>query len=154
MLFRSVADTDLLDAMANLAFDSGLDPAFRALALRLPGEDDMAATLHAAGHMPDPMIIYTARRALQLVLAQRLAPGLAGLEAQMRVTGAYSPDAVAAGKRALRLLALSLLSRLDGGLAARAAYGAADNMTECFGALIALLDIGEGHAEQIGRAHV
>ena len=141
------ASHDLLDAMTRLAFDGGLDPAFRALALRLPSEDDMASTLHVAGHVPDPMGIYDARRALHLALAQRLAPGLGALEAEMRVPGAYSPDAKAAGKRALRLVSLSLMSRLDGGAAARAAFAAADNMTESFGALAALLDIGAGQDE-------
>ena len=140
----AAASPDLLDAMARLAFDNTLDPAFRALALRLPGEDDMASTLHAAGHVADPVGIYTARRALQLALAQRLALGLADLETQMRVAGAYSPDADAAGKRSLRLVALALISQLDGGKAAQAAFGAADNMTTSFGALACLLDIGAG----------
>ena len=138
---------ELLDGMARVAFDDALDPAFRALALRLPAEDDMAATLHAAGHVPDPDRIHRARRDLHLALAQAVAPRLGGLEAAMRVGGAYSPDATAAGKRALRLAALSLLSRLDGGAAARAAFAAADNMTESFGALACLLDNGQGVAE-------
>ena len=138
---------DLLDGMARLAFDDGLDPAFRALALRLPGEDDMAATLHAAGHVPDPARIYAARKDLQRAVAQALSPRLAELEAAMRVPGAYSPDAASAGKRALRLVTLSYLSRLDGGAAARAAYAAADNMTESFGALACLREIGAGAEE-------
>ena len=135
---------DYLDAMAQLAFDASLDPAFRALALRLPGDDDMAATLHSAGHVPDPMGIYTARRALHLALAQRLAAGLPDLEAAMQVPGAYSPDAKAAGKRSLRLMALALISRLDGGMAATHAFRTADNMTESFGALVCLLDVDKG----------
>ncbi len=138
---------DLLDGLARLAFDESLDPAFRALALRLPGEDDMAATLHAAGHVPDPAKIYLARRSLHLALAQRFAAGLPGLELACRVPGAFSPDATAAGKRALRLVALGLLARLDGGALARAAYAAADNMTESFGSLAILLEIGTGQAE-------
>jgi aminopeptidase N len=97
--------------------------------------------------VPDPARIYTARRALQLALAQRLAQGLPALEMACRVPGAYSPDAQAAGKRALRLVALGLLSHLDGGGAARAAHLSADNMTESFGALCCLLDIGAGAAE-------
>jgi aminopeptidase N len=137
----------LLDGLAKLAVDDALDPAFRALALRLPGEDDMAATLHAAGHVPDPQAIFEARRALQLALAQKLAPQLPGLEAANRVAGAFSPDAVSAGKRALRLAVLALLSRLDGGVAAKAAYAVADNMTESFGALACLLDVGAGVVE-------
>ncbi|MES2434334.1 MAG: aminopeptidase N [Pseudomonadota bacterium] len=143
----AAAAVDLLDGLAQLAFDDSLDPAFRALALRLPGEDDMAATLHAAGHVPDPARIYLARRELQLTLAHHLAAGLPRLEVACRVPGAFSPDAKSAGKRALRLAALGLLARLDGGAQARAAYAAADNMTESFGSLAILLDIGAGQAE-------
>ena len=146
----AVPAPDFLDAMARMAFDATLDPAFRALALRLPGDDDMAATLHAAGHVPDPMGIYTARRALHLALAGRLAPGLTELETQMRVPGAYSPDAKAAGKRSLRLVALSLMARLDGGQAARLAHQTADNMTESFGTLVCLLDSDYGQDELAG----
>ena len=147
ILDGAAPSADLLDGLRRIAFDDGLDPAFRALALRLPGEDDMAATLFAAGHVPDPARIYAARRALQQALAAHLAAGLPALEASCRVPGAFSPDAAAAGKRALRLAALSLLARLDGGAAARAAYAAADNMTESFGSLAILLDIGAGDAE-------
>lgn len=137
----------LLDGMARIAIDNSLDPAFRALALRLPGEDDMAATLHAAGHVPDPATIYRARRALHLALAERLQSDLSGLEASCRVQGAFSADAVSAGKRALRLAVLGLLSRHDAGAAARAAYAGASNMTERFGALAILLDLGVGAEE-------
>ncbi len=45
---------DWLEAIARVTFDETLDPAFRALTLRLPGEDDMAATLHGAGITPRP----------------------------------------------------------------------------------------------------
>ncbi len=138
---------DFLDGMARLAFDEELDPAFRALALRLPGEDDMAATLAQSGHVPDPARIRSARQALSLALAQALGPRLAGLEAAMRVEGPFSAEAGPAGRRALRLAALALLTRLDGGAAARAAYAAAGNMTESFGALAILLEAGQGTAE-------
>lgn len=137
---------EMLEAMAVLAFDDRLDPAFRALALRLPGEDDMAATLFAAGHVPDPAAIHAAREGLQLALAKAMRPRLAALEALMHVPGNYSPDAEASGKRALRLVVLALLARLDGGAAARAAYFDASNMTEAFGAMTVLLEIGEGKA--------
>ena len=138
---------DLLDGMARLAFDDSLDPAFRALALRLPSEDDMAATLHAAGQVPDPARIHTARRALGLALAEKLAPGLPDLERTCRTEGPFSPAAGPAGQRALRLAALALMTRLDGGAAARLAFARACNMTESFGALAILLENGTGDQE-------
>ncbi len=136
--------SDLLDGMARLAFDADLDPAFRALALRLPSEDDMAATLHALGHVPDPARIHTARKALGRALAETLAPGLAKLETDCRVSGPFSADAVAAGKRALRLAALAFLTKLDDGAAAKAAFLQSTNMTESFGSLAILLENGKG----------
>ena len=135
---------DFIQGLATLARDASLDPAFRALALRLPGDDEMAATLAAQGHVPDPQAIYTARKALALALAQHLAPHLPGLEAATRSTGPFSPDARSAGRRALRLATLALTSRLDDGSAATAAFAAADNMTDQIGALAILLDNGLG----------
>ena len=140
----AVPSLDLIEGLGVLARDASLDPAFRALALRLPGEDEIAASLAAMGAVPDPDAIRLARRALGLALAQHLNPHLATLEVATRTGGAFSPDARAAGKRALRVAVLGLLAKLDGGAAARAAYAAADNMTEELGALAILLDNGVG----------
>ena len=49
---------------ARVLGDDGLDPAFRALCLRLPGEDDMAADPADAGQMPDPDAIHSRAQAL------------------------------------------------------------------------------------------
>jgi len=138
---------DWLDALGRVAVDDALDPAFRALALRLPGEDDMAQTLHAAGHTPDPALIHTARRQMGQALAERLAPGLPGLIDAMAEPGPFSADARAAGRRALRLMAVSLLARVDDGRTAEAVFAGATNMTEELGALACLLDIGRGQPE-------
>jgi len=152
LLARMVTDgaspgPDWLDAIARVTFDETLDPAFRALALRLPGEDDMAATLHAAGITPDPARIWTERRRMADALARRLAPQLPALIDALAEPGPFTPDARAAGRRALRIAALNLLTRIDGGKAATAAYRAADNMTEEVGALVALLEAGQGQEE-------
>jgi aminopeptidase N len=152
-LCRKITDNaptspDWLAAIETVTFDDALDPAFRALTLRLAGEDDLAQTLHAAGHVPDPAAIHTARQAMLADLAQHLAPRLPALIASMATPGPFDPGAIAAGKRALRLAALSLQSRLDDGKAAAAAYEAANSMTEQMGALAVLLDIGQG-ADQI-----
>ncbi len=138
-----------LDALARLALDDSLDPAFRALALRLPGEDELAQTLFDKGVTPDPDAIHTARRAAGQALAARLAPHLSGLIAGLTDSGAFSADAAAAGRRALKGAALVLLSRTDGGKAAGAAFAGADNMTDQIAALSALLDNGAGTAELV-----
>jgi aminopeptidase N len=50
----------LLDGLAGMVRDGALDPAFRALCLKLPSEDDMAGHLHSAGITPDPDAIFAA----------------------------------------------------------------------------------------------
>ena len=138
---------DWLEALARVAGDDGLDPAFRALALRLPGDDDIAQMLVDRGTTPDPDAIFAARRRAGQALAGRLAPMLPGLIAALTDAGPFSADAGAAGRRALKGAALRLLARADGGAAARAAFAAAGNMTDSTAALSALLDIGQGQAE-------
>jgi aminopeptidase N len=138
---------DWLEALARVAFDESLDPAFRALALRLPSDDDMAQTLAAAGRIPDPEAIWAARRRAAEALARRLAPGLPGLIDSLADPGPFTPDAKAAGRRALRVAALQILAKADGGKAAVRAFAGANNMTEEVGALAALLDIGAGQEE-------
>ncbi len=138
---------DWLDALARVAQDESLDPAFRALALRLPGEDDMAQTLHDAGVTPDPDRIHAARRRMGEALARHLAPALPRLIEAMAEPGPFTPEARAAGRRAFRLVLLALQTRLDGGARAEAAYRSADNMTEQVGALACLLENGRGAAE-------
>ncbi len=140
-------DREWLDALAAVAFDESLDPAFRALALRLPADDDMAQTLYAGGRVADPAKIYAARQQMAGALALRLGPGLRELYDSLAEPGPFTPDARAAGRRALRLAALGLLSRREGGRLAEAAYAAADNMTEEMGALSVLLDIGQGQPQ-------
>ncbi|MFU8883522.1 MAG: aminopeptidase N [Rhodobacterales bacterium] len=139
------ADPAYLDALRAVLRDDSLDPAFRALALRPPSQDDIAQSLHDTGHTPDPQAIHDATDRLGQAMARHMADLLAGLYADMTVPGPYSPDATAAGKRDLQGLVLSLLSRLDKGDTARAQFAAADNMTQQLTALSCLM------ARQIGQ---
>ncbi len=118
-------------AMRDMALDDDLDPAFRGSVLGLPSEAALAKLITDAGHVVDPDKIYQARRDLWLALAEEMADDLRGLYAAMAVAGPYSPDSVAAGKRALRAAALSLIDRLeDGAKTAKAQFDSANNMTE------------------------
>lgn len=137
---------DYLDAIKNVLTDESQDPAFRALVVALPSHDDLAQTLFDAGQTPDPAAIHSARDALRQTLATHLADVLPALFAA-NDAGAFVPDAEGSGKRSLRLAALGLLTLIDGGDAARAAYAKADNMTEQSGALTALLAANLGAEE-------
>jgi len=135
-----------LEALDRMLRDDRLDPAFRAFALRLPSEDDLAQSLFDGGITPDPDAIHAARRRLEARMAQTLSGQLGELYAAMDLPGPYTPDAKAAGCRALRQAALWLLSRLDGGEAALKQARTADNMTEELGAMACVLSAGHSEA--------
>jgi len=147
VLGQAAPPDQLLAALDHMLGDPGLDPAFRALCLRLPSADDLAQGLKDAGHTPDPDAIHTQTRALLGIIADRLNRPLTRLYSEMSDKGAFSPDADAAGRRALRLATLACLSQQDGGARAAALFADAINMTERQGALVCLLRAGKGQAE-------
>lgn len=134
-------------ALARLLADDTLDPAFRALCLRLPSEDDLAQALADAGTTPDPEAIHAAREALATYLARQLQKDLVRIHEEMETPPPYSPDAASAGRRALRLAALGYLNRIDHGARAASLFASADNMTESAAALACLIDGGRGARE-------
>ncbi|MBP7240666.1 aminopeptidase N [Amaricoccus sp.] len=132
-------DAGFLDAMTRLADDATLDPAYKALALSLPAQEDVIAQIAMTG-APDPLEVHHARRRLDAALGAALGARLEALLAQNATPGPYSPDAAAAGRRALRARALALVVARDGDPAPAAAQlAAADNMTETMSALSLLV---------------
>jgi aminopeptidase N len=140
-------DGAYLDALYLLTRDDTLDPAFRALALRLPSQDDLAQAQYEAGETPDPTAIWAAHETMKQAIAERMQDLLPRLFAEHQITDVYTPDADQASKRDLANGVLSLLSRLDGGAAARKQYTEADNMTQQLAALSELLAAETGEAE-------
>lgn len=138
---------DYVQALRVMLRDEALDPAFRALALHIPGQDDLAASLYAAGHVPDPDAIQFARSTALRLIAEALSQDLLQVYEAMQTPGPYSPDAKDAGRRALRVQTVSLLARADQGEKAAELFARADNMTEQLGAWGALLAIGKGQQE-------
>ena len=135
---------DWLPALTRVAMDESLDPAFRALCLRLPSDDDMAQTLHEGGHVPDPARIFAARRTARQVIARHLALGLPALVEMMAEPGPFSPNARAGGRRALRNAVVAYLSLVDDGAAAARLFAGANNMTDEIEGMASLLDVGKG----------
>jgi aminopeptidase N len=144
-LLRDGKDPDpaLFDALDHVAQDDGVDPAFRALTLALPSEDDLAQAMVDGGLVPDPTAIHAARRTVQTAMAGALRPTLTALYDRLDPGPAYSPDAAQAAARSLRNTCLALLSRIEGPARARAQYDAAGNMTDQIAAFTTLLDLGD-----------
>jgi len=142
-------DPALFEALDRVARDDGVDPAFRALALALPSEDDLAQAMAEAGLVPDPTAIYRARHRMQTAMAEALRPTLENLYDGLDPGPVYSPDATQAAARALRNTCLALLSRIEGPDRARAQFDAATNMTDQLAAFTTLLEQGvDGIAER------
>ena len=137
-------ESEFLTAMAKTARDSSLAPAFRAIATSIPGIAEVARKIEENGGIPDPVTIHHARKVLNLAIAKKLQANLPELYAALATPGPYSPDAEAAGKRALRSRVLSWLSALeDHAESAQAQFETAENMTENLPALGELVAAGK-----------
>ena len=88
------------------ALDTGhADPAFDAQIMTLPGEADIAREI---GENVDPDTIFVARKVLRQTIGQGLAAALTETYERLTDNAPYSPDAAAAGRRALRNASLDL----------------------------------------------
>ncbi len=131
-----------LQAMREVLHHAKLDSAFKELVLTLPSETYLAEQLDVV----DPQHIHTVREAMRQQLATALKADWEAIYDANRDTGAYTPDPISSGRRALAGMALTHLC-----LAARASGDAvwpgktlqrfkdAGNMTDRFNALAALV---------------
>jgi len=125
----------LAEALARELDRAQEDPAFAALALRLP---ELADLIQAAPN-PDPDALFAQREAVRVAIVTRIGDRLEGIALQPSETP-FSPSADAAGRRALKTAALDLLAaRGPASHAALAkAFAQAETMTESLAALEAL----------------
>jgi aminopeptidase N len=131
----------LARALGSLVADESLEPAFRALALGIPGFRDVALSL---GENIDPVAIYQARQRLMAGLGAALKGPLESIYETYAVKGPYKPDADGVGKRSLRNRALTLLTAAGARGAAtrlRDHYKTATNMTDAMAALSIYNDV-------------
>ncbi|MCT8999667.1 aminopeptidase N [Chelativorans intermedius] len=128
-------EADLLSMPAEIAADESLEAAYRALALTLPGESDVAREM---GTNIDPDAIAAARDALRTAIGRQGQATFAEIHAALQQHGRFSPDAESAGRRALRNVLLDYLAAAGGPELAARQFQAADNMTERAAALAVL----------------
>jgi len=130
--------TRFIDALGEIAANASLEPSFRAQALALPSESDLARVI---AKDIDPDAIHKARKALRRKLAQRLAGKLEALYGEMAVKGPYAPAPDQIARRALRNAALSLLTARGNDDDIRRAsqhFEKAGNLTDEIAGLVAL----------------
>ncbi|RJP63106.1 MAG: aminopeptidase N [Comamonadaceae bacterium] len=150
-------DGAFLGAMREVLRHPGLDAAFKELVLTLPSETYMAEQLAEV----DPQRVHAVREAMRAQLATALQDDWAWAFDTHKDNGAYRPDPVSTGRRALAGLALTMLC-----LASRASADAvwpgkayqhfkdAGNMTDRFNALSALVVSGHALArDALARFH-
>ncbi len=137
----------VLQALRKVLRDPALDAAYKELLLTLPSETYIAEQLDVV----HPQRVHSVREALRAQLALALHSDWQWAFEQHQASGAYRPDALSAGRRALTGLSLSMLC-----LAAQHTGDAvwpgkalqrfkdAGNMTDRFNALSAL--VGSGNA--------
>src|SRR5438309_6323903 len=126
-----------VEAAGRVVADSSKDPAFAAEMLALPSENYVAEQVEVV----DPDAIHAVRDELNRRLAAALGEELRAVYRTHRGAGPYSPDAVSAGRRALKNSALGLLMELDdAGVRALCMkqFEVADNMTDALAALCLL----------------
>ena len=129
----------LIDVFGSILQDRSVDEALLAMALTLPSEADIAQEI---GKDVDPEAIHAARAFLRREIASAHAPVLNQIAAELSPTGAYSPDAASAGKRAFANRALHYAA-VSGAAEAQnlvwQRYSSADNMTDRLAALTLLV---------------
>jgi aminopeptidase N len=125
---------EYLEVLGRILAEGAKDPAFAAEALQLPSEGYLAECMDVA----DPDAVHDARMQLMREAALKYRTRFEGAFRHFSVPGPYSPDAQAAGRRALRNTALGYLSVIDDATARALAFlefRRAENMTDAMAAL-------------------
>ena len=150
-------DAAYIDAMRGVLRDESLDAAFKELTLTLPSESYIAEQLDVV----DPQRVHAVREAMRAQLAEALVADWEWAWNTYNDTGAYTPDPISSGRRALSGLALTQLciaARLSGDTVwpgkALQRFKDAGNMTDRFNALAALVSSGQPlAANALARFH-
>jgi aminopeptidase N len=138
-------DDTFIDAMRKILTDDGLDPSFRDQALLLPSETMIAEQMSVV----NPQAISAARKFVRATIGTKLRTELMQQYLANMTPGEYSPDALSAGRRGLKNLALSYLAAAPDADAielAQAQFDNAGNMTDRVAALIGLIHAGADSA--------
>jgi aminopeptidase N len=146
---QKFAQSPFVAALRTVLRDPSLDAAFKELVLTLPAETYIAEQMQVV----DPQAIHAVREGMRQALATALHDDWAATFEANKDTGAFSPDALSSGRRALANMALQMLCLGSEGAERTVWHGKtyqrfkdAANMTDRFGALSALVASGSEHA--------
>jgi aminopeptidase N len=132
-------DPPFVEVLRKTLGDDGLSAALREQALQFPAE----AFIAEQRALVDPDAILQARRFLRHEVGRQLAADFHSIYARLSTQAPYSPDPVAAGRRALRNLALGFLVESEDAQGVALAWrqlDGASNMTDQQAALAALIN--------------
>ena len=130
-----------ITALGVIISNECLEPAYRAQALTMPSESDLARII---GRDIDPAAIHKARNALRKKIATRLGEKLEGLYREHAIKASYAPTPAQVGKRGLRNTTLALLTvrgKPEDVARAKAHFEGATNLTDEIIGLGALSDV-------------
>ncbi|WP_353395126.1 aminopeptidase N [Hydrogenophaga sp. 5NK40-0174] len=146
-----ILDTPVLEAMRQVLRHGQLDAALKELVLALPSESYIAEQLEVV----DPQRIHSVRERMREQMAHALHDDWVWAYESHRHTGAYRPDPLSSGRRALAGAALSMLclaARSNGNPVwpgkAYQRFKDASNMTDRLNALSALVSSGHSLSEE------
>ncbi len=134
-------DAAFAEALGRTLDQADADPAFAALMLQFPSEQDLSLTMQPA----DPLRLNAAREHLIRVCAEHLEAAMLAIYARLAPTeGPFRADAQAAGMRTLRNSLLDLLASLHPSTEARTALvvahiASARTLSEEMGGMVALM---------------
>ncbi|MBP6852067.1 MAG: aminopeptidase N [Rhodoferax sp.] len=155
-----VLGAPFIEAMRGILRHPVLDAAFKELVLSLPSQTYIAEQLAVV----DPQQVHAVRESMRLQLAGALRDDWSWAWEAHKESGAYRPDPVSTGRRALSGMALAMLclDAVHSGAAASAVwpgkayqrFKSAANMTDRFNALAALVACGHPLADEaLARFH-
>jgi len=134
-------------ALKDTLLDNNFDHNFKALALTIPSNTDVIQSLKQA----DPIAVNLAGDWLNRAVADEIQTDLISTYHALKDDGPFSPDAEAAGRRALKNRCLALLSARQDAVAAPLAisqFNTATNMTDELSALLTLDKLGGRRVDQ------
>lgn len=146
------ADPAFLESFGAVFRDARKDPAYAALMMALPTENELAQIIDGA----DPDAIHAARSALIAAITENNRAQLEDIYAGLKGNEPFQPTAEQAGKRALRNACMRYLTARDTPAARTLGaqhFKAADNMTDQSAALAALVDLDGPEREAALKAY-